>query len=246
MSATLPSIERIGPETRVPVEGEATLGVSAAALEAARPGEGLVVLVLDSYDSFTFMLAQYLAELGATCDVVKSDALDVDACLAWDADGVLLSPGPCTPREAGVLLPLVSRVLDEALALPMLGVCLGHQAIALAAGASVERAREPLHGKTSLVTHDDCGLFRGLPRPLEVARYHSLAVDASTLPRWLVPTAHAPSGELMGLRHETLPIEGIQFHPEAHESQAGRPLLARWLEQVGAHRGARRARSVRA
>lgn len=232
MWTTLPSIERLGPET-----GDAL---------ASLPGAGLTVLVLDSYDSFTFMLAQYLAELGATCDVVKSDALDVDACLAWGADAVLLSPGPCTPREAGVLVPLVTRVLADALPLPLLGVCLGHQAIAHAAGASVVRAREPLHGKTSLVEHDDCGLFRGLPRPLEVARYHSLAVDASTLPRWLSPTARAPSGELMGLRHESLPIEGIQFHPEAHASQAGRALLSRWLDQVAAVRRARRGASVRA
>ena len=182
------------------------------------------VLVVDNYDSFVFNLVQYLGQLGAECDVRRNDEVtpaDVDGYA-----GVLLSPGPGTPEEAGVCIEIV-RTAD----VPVLGVCLGHQAIAVAYGGVVGRAPELLHGKTSEVHHDDVGVLRGLPDPFTATRYHSLAV--TEVPADLDVTARTESGVVMGLRHRDSPVEGVQFHPESVLTQGGHLLLANWLVQCG-------------
>ena len=186
------------------------------------------VLVVDNYDSFVFNLVQYLGQLGADCTVLRNDEVDLDA--VTDYDGVLLSPGPGAPEQAGVCIDLVHR---HAGAVPMLGVCLGHQAIGVAYGATVSRAPELLHGKTSVVEHDGAGVFRGLPQPFTATRYHSLAVDAESVPAELEVTARTASGLIMGLRHRDLPVEGVQFHPESVLTEAGHLLLANWLTTCG-------------
>ncbi len=181
------------------------------------------VFVVDNYDSFTFNVVQALRALGADVEVAKHDALTVEELAARAPDGVVISPGPCAPHDAGISIEVVRK-----LACPILGICLGHQAIADAFGASVVRV-EPVHGKASPITHDGRGVFRGLPSPFDAGRYHSLAVDPATLPPELEPTAWA--GEvLMGLRHRTRPIEGVQFHPESVLTPQGSTLLAAWLE----------------
>lgn len=187
------------------------------------------VLVVDNYDSFVFNLVQYLGQLGAECVVKRNDepgVLDVRG-----VDGVLLSPGPGTPEEAGASVELVGRCTDEGV--PLLGVCLGHQAIAVAGGATVSRAPELLHGKTSEVVHEGAGVLHGLPRPFTATRYHSLAVEEDTLPPELQVTGRTPSGVVMALRHRDRPIEGVQFHPESVLTQCGHVLLASWLGQCG-------------
>ncbi len=184
------------------------------------------VLVVDNYDSFVFNLVQYLGQLGADCDVVRNDALSPRDAAAYD--GVLLSPGPGTPEEAGCCIDLV-RTTE----VPLLGVCLGHQAIAVAYGGVVCRAPELLHGKTSEVTHQGTGVLRGLPDPFTATRYHSLAVDPDTVPPELSVTARTESGVIMGLRHRDAPVEGVQFHPESVLTQAGHLLLANWLAECG-------------
>ncbi len=186
------------------------------------------VLVVDNYDSFVFNLVQYLAQLGAQTVVLRNDELtpaDAD-----EFDGVLLSPGPGTPQEAGVCIDLVRHAMGR---IPLLGVCLGHQAIAVAFGATVDRAPELLHGKTSLVHHSGEGILAGLPDPFTATRYHSLAVRSETVPPELVVTGHTDSGVIMALRHRDLDLEGVQFHPESVLTQGGHRMLANWLVRLG-------------
>ncbi len=184
------------------------------------------VLVIDNYDSFTYNLVQYLGELGATVQVVRNDALTVDAVLALVPDCLVISPGPCTPNEAGICVPLIRAAAGK---IPLLGVCLGHQAIGAAFGGEIVRALRPMHGKTSLVRHTDQGVFRGLPNPLRVIRYHSLVIRRESLPAELEITAETDEGEIMGVRHRRYPIEGVQFHPESIMSEAGKELLKNFL-----------------
>ncbi|MEV0613583.1 gamma-glutamyl-gamma-aminobutyrate hydrolase family protein [Nonomuraea sp. NPDC050404] len=186
------------------------------------------VLVVDNHDSFVHTIVQYLRELGADCDVRSRD--DVRAHDADGFDGVLISPGPGTPEAAGVSVPLVHHAAGTGL--PLLGVCLGHQAIAVAYGATVARAPELLHGRTSEVTHDGEGVFEDLPSPVRMTRYHSLAVRPETVPEELDVSARTPDGVIMGLRHRTAPIEGIQFHPESVLSEHGHRLLRNWLRRI--------------
>lgn len=190
---------------------------------------GLRVLVVDNYDSFVYNLVQYLAQLGADCDVRRNDTLRPTDADGYDA--VLLSPGPGTPEAAGVCVPMVRRA--AARGLPLLGVCLGHQAVAVAFGARVVRAPELLHGKTSPVHHTGAGVFAGLPSPFTGTRYHSLAVDPGSVPPELEVTATTPTGVLMGLRHRDAPVEGVQFHPESVLTEHGHRLLANWLAGAG-------------
>ena len=189
---------------------------------------GARVLVVDNYDSFVFNLVQYLGQLGAVTVVQRNDAVDLESVSEYD--GVLLSPGPGAPEGAGVCIELIQRFAGE---VPILGVCLGHQAIAAAYGGSVVRAPELLHGKTSDVEHEGAGVFRGLPRPFTATRYHSLAVDADSVPAELAVTATTASGVIMGLRHRELAVEGVQFHPESVLTEAGHLLLANWLADCG-------------
>jgi para-aminobenzoate synthetase component II len=186
------------------------------------------ILVVDNYDSFVFNLVQYLGQLEATCVVVRNDQLSPSDAL--DFDGVLLSPGPGTPEDAGVCVPLIQAVAGR---VPILGVCLGHQAIAVAYGAVVNRAPELLHGKTSAVHHGGAGVLAGLPDPFTATRYHSLAVVESTLPTCLEVTARTDSGVVMALRHRDVDVEGVQFHPESVLTQGGHQLLANWLVRCG-------------
>lgn len=186
------------------------------------------ILVVDNYDSFVFNLVQYLYQLGATCDVRRNDTVTVDDALAYD--GVLLSPGPGTPEEAGVCVDMVRHGAGR---VPIFGVCLGMQSIAVAYGATVGRAPELLHGKTSLVEHEGSGVFSGLPSPFTATRYHSLAVDPDTIPAELEVTGWTGSGVIMGLRHRDLPVEGVQFHPESVLTQDGHRMLANWLTTCG-------------
>lgn len=188
------------------------------------------VLVVDNYDSFVFNLVQYLAQLGADVVVRRNDEVTVAGVDELDVDGVLLSPGPGRPEDAGVCVELI-RARGESV--PILGVCLGHQAIAVAYGGSVVRAPELLHGKVSDVTHDGAGVLRGLPDPFVATRYHSLAVDPETMPAELDVTARSTSGVMMGLRHRDFPVEGVQFHPESVLTQGGHQLLANWLSVCG-------------
>ena len=189
--------------------------------------------MVDNYDSFVFNLAQYLGQLGVEAVVVRNDAVDPTAAGALDGwDGVLISPGPGTPEDAGCSVAMVGACEERGL--PLLGVCLGHQAIAVAHGATVSRAPELLHGKTSEVVHDGQGVLRPLPTPFTATRYHSLAVEEPTLPAELLVTARTEGGVVMALRHRDLPVEGVQFHPESVLSQGGHLLLAAWLGQCGA------------
>jgi para-aminobenzoate synthetase component II len=186
------------------------------------------ILVVDNYDSFVFNLVQYLGQLEATCVVLRNDQLSPSDAL--DFDGVLLSPGPGTPEDAGVCVPLIREVAGR---VPIFGVCLGHQAIAVAYGAVVNRAPELLHGKTSAVHHRGAGVLAGLPDPFTATRYHSLAVVESTLPTCLEVTARTDSGVVMALRHRDIDVEGVQFHPESVLTQGGHQMLANWLVRCG-------------
>ncbi|MEU2347700.1 aminodeoxychorismate/anthranilate synthase component II [Modestobacter sp. NPDC049651] len=192
---------------------------------------GRPVLVVDNFDSFVYNLVQYLGQLGVPSIVRRNDAVTVDEVADLDVAGVLLSPGPGTPTDAGVTVPMVRAAADAGL--PVLGVCLGHQAIAEAFGATVVRAPELLHGKTSDVVHDGLGVLAGLPSPFTATRYHSLAVDVDTVPDELEVTGTTPSGIVMALRHRELPIEGVQFHPESVLTEGGHQLLATWLTTCG-------------
>jgi para-aminobenzoate synthetase component II len=188
------------------------------------------ILVIDNYDSFVYNLVQYLGQLGVDCEVRRNDEItlaDVGRC---DAAGVLISPGPGTPERAGICLPLIREYGDR---LPIFGVCLGHQAFGAAYGAIVDRAPELLHGKTSEVHHKGEGVLAGLPDPFTATRYHSLAVVESTLPEEIEVTGRTESGVVMAMRHRSLPIEGVQFHPESVLTQGGHLMLANWLAECG-------------
>jgi len=186
------------------------------------------ILVVDNYDSFVYTIVGYLTQLGARCEVVRNDAVSTDE--AGTYDGVLLSPGPGTPQDAGVCVDMVLACAERAQ--PMLGVCLGHQALGVAYGAVVGRAPELLHGKTSLVEHDGAGVLAGLPMPFTATRYHSLAIDPVTVPAELEVTGRA-GAVVMAVRHRDLPLEGVQFHPESVLTQGGHRLLANWLVRCG-------------
>ena len=190
-----------------------------------------MVFVLDNYDSFTYNLVQYLGELGAKIEVYRNDELTVEEVEALKPERILLSPGPCTPGEAGILVPLIRHMAGR---VPILGVCLGHQAICEAFGGDVVRAAHLMHGKTSAVEHDGRGVFTGLPTPLTCTRYHSLIVAEKSLPGELMVTARtAENGAgsvIMGLRHRTLPIEGVQFHPESVLTEGGRQMIKNFME----------------
>lgn len=187
------------------------------------------ILVVDNYDSFVFNIVQYLAQLGAECIVARNDAVKVEDADAFD--GVLISPGPGTPEQAGVSVDLVKHCARTGK--PLLGVCLGHQAIAVAFGATVSRAPELLHGKTSLIHHRSQGVLQGLPEPFTATRYHSLAVERESLPAELEITGSTESGIVMAIKHRSLPIEGVQFHPESVLTEGGHRLLANWLAECG-------------
>jgi para-aminobenzoate synthetase component 2 len=189
------------------------------------------VLVVDNFDSFVYNLVQYLGQLGVRCVVRRNDEVTVHQLGDLDVAGVLLSPGPGTPADAGVTVPMVRAAAGAGI--PVLGVCLGHQAIAEAFGGRVVRAPELLHGKTSEVLHDGAGVLAGLPSPFTATRYHSLAVDPATVPAELEVTGTTAGGVIMALRHRALPIEGVQFHPESVLTQGGHRVLATWLATCG-------------
>ncbi len=199
----------------------------------------MTVLVIDNYDSFVYNLVQYLGELQVECEVVRNDAIGVDDVVGYD--GILLSPGPGTPDTAGICMDVISRYAGE---IPIFGVCLGHQAIAEVYGATVSRAPELLHGKTSQVEHDGRGVFAGLPNPMTATRYHSLAVVPETVPLVLEVSATTPSGVIMGLRHRELAVEGVQFHPESVLTEGGHRMLANWLAQCGDDDAVRRSEGL--
>ncbi len=193
-----------------------------------------MVFVLDNYDSFTYNLVQYMGELGAEVVVHRNDEITPDEIVALRPERILLSPGPCTPQEAGVLIPLIKHLakLPEAQQIPTLGVCLGHQAIGAAFGGAVVRAPYLMHGKTSVVEHDGRTIFSGLPQPMTCTRYHSLVVEPESIPASLEVSARVVGESLiMGLRHKTLPIEGVQFHPESVLTDHGKQLVANFLKQ---------------
>ena len=200
---------------------------------------GLRILVVDNYDSFVFNLVQYLAQLGADCTVLRNDEVGADEAMGYD--GVLLSPGPGTPERAGACIDIVRGCAGT---VPVLGVCLGHQAIAAAYGAVVEQAPELLHGKTSAVLHEGAGVLAGLPSPFTATRYHSLAVRPDSLPAELEVTGRTEGGVVMALRHRDLALEGVQFHPESVLTEGGHRLLATWLVACGDPAAAARAEGL--
>jgi len=187
------------------------------------------LVVIDNYDSFTYNLVQHLETLGATCDVVLTDATDVAGIAARSPDGIVISPGPCTPDEAGVSLGAVTHLSGS---IPILGVCLGHQSIGQAFGGRVVRAGRLMHGKTSPILHDGRTIFAALSNPFTATRYHSLLVERNSLPDVFEVSAWTGEGEIMGLRHKTLPVEGVQFHPESILTEEGMALLKNWLRSL--------------
>ncbi|HEX7560023.1 MAG TPA: aminodeoxychorismate/anthranilate synthase component II [Usitatibacter sp.] len=186
-----------------------------------------MLLMIDNYDSFTYNLVQYLGELGEDVKVVRNDQLSVDEIEALAPERIVLSPGPCTPNEAGVSLELIPRFAGR---IPILGVCLGHQAIGQAFGGRIVHAKTLMHGKVSRIHHAGAGVFRDLPTPYDATRYHSLAIERDSCPGALEVTAWTEDGEIMGVRHRTLPIEGVQFHPESILTQHGHALLSNFLK----------------
>lgn len=185
-----------------------------------------MLIMIDNYDSFTYNLVQYFGELGEDVRTFRNDEITLDAIAAMKPDRICISPGPCTPHEAGVSVPLLQRFAGQ---LPILGVCLGHQSIGAAFGGKVVRAQEVMHGKTSLIKHTGTGVFRDLPTPYTVTRYHSLAIERASLPACLEVTAWTDDGEIMAVRHREFAIEGVQFHPESILSEHGYPLLRNFL-----------------
>jgi anthranilate synthase component 2 len=183
--------------------------------------------MIDNYDSFTYNLVQYFGELGQEVEVVRNDAVDLAGIAALAPDYIVISPGPCSPGEAGVSVPLVREFAGK---VPILGVCLGHQSIGEAFGGKIVHAKEVMHGKTSLIHHTGAGVFRGLPNPFQAIRYHSLAIERASLPDCLEITAWSDDGEIMGVRHKTLAVEGVQFHPESILSEHGHALLKNFIE----------------
>ncbi|MFL5300749.1 MAG: anthranilate synthase component II [Anaeromyxobacteraceae bacterium] len=194
------------------------------------------LVLVDNYDSFTWNLVQYLGELGAAVEVFRNDQIDVDGIRARKPDGLVISPGPCTPKEAGVTVPAIQALAGT---MPILGVCLGHQAIGHAFGGKVVRNHRIVHGKASPVRHRGKGVFAGLPSPFTAGRYHSLVVERESLPRALAVTAWTDEDEIMGLRHRTLDVEGVQFHPESILTEGGKALLGNWLGRLPKRRRAR-------
>jgi len=190
------------------------------------------LLMIDNYDSFTYNLVQYLGELGAEVETLRNDAASAEALVAKQPDGVVISPGPGRPEDAGVSVSAL-RAFGAA-GIPVLGVCLGHQALGLVAGGRIVRARTLMHGKTSQIFHEGEGVFRGLPRPFDATRYHSLVIESATCPAVLEVTARTADGEIMGVLHRELPLEGVQFHPESILTREGKRLLANFLERCGA------------
>ena len=184
------------------------------------------VLMIDNYDSFTYNLVHYIGELGAEVDVVRNDKITLDEIAEKAPDAIVISPGPCTPNEAGICLPLISRFAGE---IPLFGVCLGLQSMGQAFGGEVVRAPRPMHGKVSTITHDGRGVFRGLNKQFEATRYHSLVVRDDTLPAELTVTARSDDGQIMGLQHRDLPVHGVQFHPESISSENGHAILQNFL-----------------
>ena len=185
-----------------------------------------MLLMIDNYDSFTYNLVQYLGELGQDVHTVRNDELDLEAIAALNPERIVISPGPCSPAEAGISVPVLQYFAGR---LPILGVCLGHQAIGAAFGGRIVRARQIMHGKTSPITHDGRGVFADLPSPYTVVRYHSLAIERDSLPVCLEITAQTEDGEIMGVRHRHFAIEGVQFHPESIETEHGHRLLQNFL-----------------
>ena len=194
------------------------------------------LLMVDNYDSFTYNLVQYLGELGAAVDVRRNDAVTPDEVATLAPDAIVISPGPCTPREAGVSMAVIERFTGR---IPILGVCLGHQAIGDVFGGAIVRAPRVMHGKTSPIHHDGRGLFDGLPDPFDATRYHSLVIDPATLPPALERTAWTAEGEIMGVRHREHFVEGVQFHPESILTREGKQLLANFLARIPAPTEAR-------
>jgi anthranilate synthase/aminodeoxychorismate synthase-like glutamine amidotransferase len=221
MTATKSGDPRIHSAERRPSEhGGAT---------AARTGTK--IFMIDNYDSFTYNLVQYLGELGAEVEVRRNDAVTLDEIAAYEPDGIVVSPGPCTPKEAGVSVPAIQRFQST---VPILGVCLGHQAIGAALGGAIVRATRIMHGKTSPIQHDGRGVFRDLTNPFDATRYHSLVIDPATIPAELEVSAWTAEGEIMGVRHRHLPMEGVQFHPESILTLEGKRLLKNFLDSLPA------------
>ena len=185
-----------------------------------------MLLMIDNYDSFTYNLVQYLGELGEEVSVFRNDEITLEQIEALHPSRIVISPGPCTPAEAGISVPLIQRFAGK---LPILGVCLGHQSIGQAFGGRIVHAGQLMHGKTSDIRHKDAGVFHGLPNPLTATRYHSLVIDKKSLPACLEVTAWTDDGEIMGVRHHELPVEGVQFHPESILTDKGHELLANFL-----------------
>jgi len=186
-----------------------------------------MILIIDNYDSFVYNLARYVSELGYVRSVVRNNAITLDDIARSAPSHIIISPGPCTPNEAGISNAVIQRF---GTAIPILGVCLGHQCIGQVYGGRVVRAKQPVHGKISLITHDGAGVFHGLPSPLKATRYHSLIIDRTALPEDLIITAQSPDGEIMGLRHRSHPVVGVQFHPEAVLTEGGYTLLQNFLK----------------
>jgi len=186
-----------------------------------------MILVIDNYDSFTYNLVQYLGEMGIQIEVARNDELTVEEILKKKPDHLVISPGPCSPKEAGISVEIIKKIGGE---IPILGVCLGHQSIGYAYGGDIIRAKKLMHGKTSQISHDGKGVFKGMPNPFKATRYHSLAIKKETLPDCLVVTSESEEGEIMGVRHKSLPVEGVQFHPESILTESGRVLLRNFVE----------------
>jgi anthranilate synthase component 2 len=187
-----------------------------------------MLLMIDNYDSFTYNLVQYFGELGEDVKVVRNDEIDLAGIAALKPDHIVVSPGPCTPNEAGVSVPLIKEFAGK---VPILGVCLGHQSIGQAFGGRIVRAKELMHGKTSMIHHTDRGVFKGLPNPFRATRYHSLVIERESLPDCLEITAWTDDGEIMGVHHKTLIVEGVQFHPESILTEHGHAMLANFLKE---------------
>ena len=201
---------------------------------------GKRILVVDNYDSFVFNLVQYLQQLGAECTVIRNDEISADAADSFD--GILISPGPGTPEAAGVSIAMIKRCAE--IKKPILGVCLGHQAIGVAYGATVSRAPELLHGKTSVVSHNNSGVLHDIPTPFTATRYHSLAIEEPTLPSEIEVTGRSESGVVMSIRHKELPIHGVQFHPESVLTEHGYQMLGNWLVECGDLEGRKKSEGL--
>ncbi len=187
-----------------------------------------MLLMIDNYDSFTYNLVQYFGELGEEVTVFRNDEIDLAGVAAQKPDHIVISPGPCTPTEAGVSVPVIKEFAGK---VPLLGVCLGHQSIGQAFGGKIIHAKQVMHGKTSLIHHADKGVFRGLPNPFQATRYHSLVIERESIPDCLEITAWTEDGEIMGVRHKTLAVEGVQFHPESILTEHGHKMLENFLKE---------------